>query len=79
VPRACSGTPPSASTEVAPAGGDTIGGLRGRARRQIADAGAALDPREATLLLCRVLDLGEATLLAHPERAIAGGDAARFL
>jgi len=39
---------------------------------------AAVAPREARLLLARAIGCGEASLLAHPERALSEAEARRF-
>jgi release factor glutamine methyltransferase len=41
-------------------------------------AGAALEPREARLLLAEACGMAEASVLAHPERELSGAAAARF-
>ncbi|HUP23381.1 MAG TPA: peptide chain release factor N(5)-glutamine methyltransferase [Thermoanaerobaculia bacterium] len=79
MPRACSGAPPSASTEPGARATTTAGELRARARRELVAAGRELDGREATMLLARVLGCGEAALLAHPEAPVSATDEACFL
>ena len=44
-----------------------------------AEALAALEPREARILLAHVTGLAEASVLAHPERLLEGEPLARFL
>lgn len=52
--------------------------LLGAARVRLVAAPFTAPPREASLLLCRILGLSEATLLAHPELLVGDDDAARF-
>jgi release factor glutamine methyltransferase len=45
---------------------------------KVAEALALLEPREARLLLSRATGFSEASVLAHPERALSGEAQARF-
>jgi release factor glutamine methyltransferase len=57
---------------------DTIDRLLAEARPRLAATPFGAPPREAALLLARVLGLGEAQVLAHGERAVPAEAAARF-
>ncbi len=56
----------------------TIGELLRDARRRLAAASFAPERREAMLLLARVLERGEASVLAHTEDAVPAAAAERF-
>ncbi len=64
---------------LANAGAATIGELLRDARRRLASAPFEPAGREAVLLLARVLDRGEAGVLAHPEKTVPEATAERFL
>ncbi len=59
-------------------GAATIGELLRDARRRLAAAAFAPEKREAALLLARVLERGEASVLAHAEEIVPVVDAERF-
>ncbi|HVR29044.1 MAG TPA: peptide chain release factor N(5)-glutamine methyltransferase [Thermoanaerobaculia bacterium] len=52
--------------------------LLGEARRRLAGSSLGAPPREAALLLARVLGLSEAALLAHPETSVDDDAERRF-
>ena len=56
----------------------SIGDALQRARRRLLEAAFEPSSREATLLMAHVLGLDEATLLAHPERALDDTSQRRF-
>jgi release factor glutamine methyltransferase len=56
----------------------TVAELRRQGRRRLADSAAATGPREATLLLSRVLGLSEAQLLARSEQPVSSRHAAQY-
>ncbi len=58
--------------------GVLLGELLRDARRRLATAPFEVPRREAALLLARVLDRSEASVLAHAEDTVAAADAARF-
>jgi release factor glutamine methyltransferase len=79
VPKACSAPLPSEFTDRGARSDSTIGELRRHARDRLAAAAArAIEPREATLLLARVLERSEAALLSHGEAPVDRTLADRF-